>query len=505
MPALPHSEVQAPMAHGSVLARRSRRADRVPTDPQTDVRARRESEVLAAFALLDAPADTELDAVARIAAALTGAPYAQINILDAARQCSLAAHGAPAGERSRKDSICARTYTDPAVFWSPDLAADPRFHDHPAVDGRRGRARFYASASLRLDGVAIGTICVYDTTPCTGPAADGPDRLADLATVVVGLLERRRCARLAVELAASAEAARAELAVVHEELGAARAFDTALLDALPVGVVAADADGRISVRNETVRRWNGPDHDPGPTSEDAADGRTPLAVEEGLLTRLFQKGRLHDVEVTMAAAGRPARIVSCSGQQVRDTSGRRLGAVITMADVTGQRELENRLRAAALHDPLTGLPNRSLLVDRLELALATRARSGGPLAVLYCDLDRFKAVNDNWGHTAGDVVLIETAARLVAAVRPGDTVARIGGDEFVVLCPGLDVTGTADAVRARVTAALAEPLRSGPGQLHTVGISIGLAFAGAGSTAETLLTAADEAMYQVNGVRRGRA
>jgi diguanylate cyclase (GGDEF)-like protein len=189
---------------------------------------------------------------------------------------------------------------------------------------------------------------------------------------------------------------------------------------------------------------------------------------------------------------------------VRDPDGRLLGGVVTLADITAHRELEQQLRAAALHDPLTGLPNRSLLVDRLALALAAALRSDAHLAVLYCDLDRFKAVNDRWGHAAGDAVLTQTAARLTAAVRPGDTVARIGGDEFVLLCPDVDGLPAAEQLAARVTAALVQPLRTGPGTVHSVGASIGVALSAPGATPETLLTAADEAMYRVKSAGRAR-
>ncbi len=107
-------------------------------------------------------------------------------------------------------------------------------------------------------------------------------------------------------------------------------------------------------------------------------------------------------------------------------------------DITVRKRAEEALRHQALHDGLTGLPNRVLLMDRIEHALAVSARTDRRIAVLYIDLDGFKAVNDSAGHAAGDLALVHVGDQIRAVLRPGDTVARLGGDEFVVVCEDLD-------------------------------------------------------------------
>ena len=165
------------------------------------------------------------------------------------------------------------------------------------------------------------------------------------------------------------------------------------------------------------------------------------------------------------------------------------------------------LTRRALHVPLTGLPNRTLLEDRLALALAGQRRTESVLAVLFCDLDHFKVVNDSYGHDIGDDVLVTMAQRLAHAVRATDTVSRLGGDEFVVLCPDLASQKELTDVVDRIVALLAVPMDIRGLEL-TVSGSIGVSFVAGGldtpSSLADLLREADAAMYRAKAKGRNR-
>lgn len=179
----------------------------------------------------------------------------------------------------------------------------------------------------------------------------------------------------------------------------------------------------------------------------------------------------------------------------RDADGRPLRLVGVATDISARKEAEMRLAHLALHDPLTGLPNRRALAEALDRAIARAERSGLALAVLCLDLDGFKAINDRHGHPAGDAALVEVGARLRRTVRRSDVVARLGGDEFAVIAG--DLKGPTPVVRLarRIGAALAEPLALPTGRSR-VGVSIGVAFyPGDGNRPDLLLGSADRALY----------
>jgi diguanylate cyclase (GGDEF)-like protein/PAS domain S-box-containing protein len=179
------------------------------------------------------------------------------------------------------------------------------------------------------------------------------------------------------------------------------------------------------------------------------------------------------------------------------------GIVLTARDATDRIRLEEELRRQAFHDPLTGLPNRALLLDRIGQAITRTARTGHPVALVFCDLDDFKTVNDSLGHRAGDELLDAIAGRLQACVRPGDTAARLGGDEFAVLLDGVADADHALEVAHRILDRLRAPLEIGDTVVAGVA-SIGVAVATPGHGAAELLRDADTAMYESKSRGKGR-
>ncbi|HVE46320.1 MAG TPA: EAL domain-containing protein [Acidimicrobiales bacterium] len=179
------------------------------------------------------------------------------------------------------------------------------------------------------------------------------------------------------------------------------------------------------------------------------------------------------------------------------------GILVMLSDITERKAAEEALAHQAFHDKLTGLANRALFLDRLEHALARRARHGVDTAVLFLDLDRFKAVNDSLGHASGDELLVAVAQRLSSVVRPGDTVGRMGGDEFVVLCEELEDERAALNIADRVARTMGAPFVVDGNQI-SVTASIGIAFASpaAYDTPDALLREADAAMYRAKACGR---
>ena len=196
---------------------------------------------------------------------------------------------------------------------------------------------------------------------------------------------------------------------------------------------------------------------------------------------VHRSGQVLDVAVSLAA--------------VLDDDGAVIGAASISRDITESKRSEERLEYQALHDPLTNLPNRNLLRDRLQLALVRTERSSAAVGVLFIDLDNFKLVNDTAGHSVGDQVLRMISERLVHTVRPDDTVGRFGGDEFVVVCPDVHDESEAFAVSRRIAEAFMVPFQHDGGRFD-VSMSVGVVIGRSNDSVDALLRRADAAMYQ---------
>jgi diguanylate cyclase (GGDEF)-like protein/PAS domain S-box-containing protein len=189
---------------------------------------------------------------------------------------------------------------------------------------------------------------------------------------------------------------------------------------------------------------------------------------------------------------------------LKDCRGQIIGTMGIAQDITGRKEAEARIRHMALHDGLTGLPNRALLKDRLGQAIALACRNRNKVAVLMLDLDRFKNVNDSLGHFAGDRLLEAVSKRLGCCLRESDIVARLGGDEFVIGLPVVVNDEEVELVAEKVMSSLAQPFNI-EGHEVPIGVSIGIAqYPADGEDPDALLQTADVAMYEAKKRGRGR-
>ena len=280
-----------------------------------------------------------------------------------------------------------------------------------------------------------------------------------------------------------------------------------LTEAAPVGILVTDPAGQIVYRNPVARSLLGPRL----RSFGDADWLTLAAAEHRDALAAWLSGGLREQREGSVTASFVDEDGTTRWLRLRvvpqraDGADRTKGVIATVEDVTEQVEAQAQLEATqaqlrhlATHDGLTGLPNRAALTEELGRAVARHERSGEGLAVLFCDLDGFKPVNDQRGHAGGDVVLSEIAVRLGRAVSAGHFVARLGGDEFVVLCeragPG---DGEVRTLADRLHAEVAQPFALDP-DLPQIGLSIGVAHLGPGkvSSADALLLLADQAMYE---------
>ncbi|MEZ5117893.1 MAG: EAL domain-containing protein [Candidatus Nanopelagicales bacterium] len=302
-----------------------------------------------------------------------------------------------------------------------------------------------------------------------------------------------------------------ETAAAEEEQEARHRLTQAVLDASPAYTLLVTPDGTVSAVSEDSRGAAaalGMDLSPGRTLREAlADlEQLPTGTQQVLdLLADVRSGRVErgDVDIDLID---PSGAPRSFHVQVAPLAEEPYGVVLAILDITHRRALERQLAHRAQHDALTGLPNRAHLELEVGRALSRAARRGTRVAVLFCDLDRFKDINDSYGHERGDSVLREVAGRIRSACRDHDLVARFGGDEFVVVAEDVDDEAGALALGQRVLGALRDPVRIGPVDA-VLGLSVGAALSEGGSGPEAvdeLLSEADAAMYRAKDEGRNR-
>jgi len=265
----------------------------------------------------------------------------------------------------------------------------------------------------------------------------------------------------------------------------------AILDHAPASISAHDLAGNLIMSNRHHAQLRAQTDHTAQPEVPAWDHAVAIDLEQTLTHRDGSQRTYHTVHFPITDSARCTQAV---------------GAI--SVDITERKRAEQRIQNMAYHDPLTGLPNRRLLRDRLQQAFAGGARHGGRGALFFIDLDHFKALNDTLGHDHGDQLLVDVAKRLLACVRAEDTVARIGGDEFVVLALGLDDEEALAAVQAatvgeKILADISLPCQLGE-HTHSVTPSIGVSlFHGRELTLDEVIKRADMAMYQAKAAGRG--
>ncbi len=273
-----------------------------------------------------------------------------------------------------------------------------------------------------------------------------------------------------------------------------------ILTSIGDGVISTDREGRVTFMNSVAESLTGRKKDDC-LGRDLGEvlvlvgAKTGRKVPISVRKTSRKRGRLPDGQGLLLLRGEEKVPVEVGAALIRDEKDQVDGTVLVFRDITQRKLQEERLAFLAIHDSLTGLPNRVLFNDRLTLALANAARRKKEIAVLMLDLDRFKKVNDILGHSVGDRLLKSVAERLAGLLRRSDTIARFGGDEFMVLLPEISGPGAADRVARRILRAFKQPFDLTDRKIP-ITASIGIAsYPRDGADVESLTKNADIAMY----------
>ncbi len=425
----------------------------------------------------------------QLAAYICQTPIAAISLVDEHRQWFKAIAGLDAKETSRGIAFCAHTILQDSMMIVPDAQQDERFFDNPLVTAAPD-IRFYAGVPLvTTQGFHLGTLCVIDRVPRVLTAAQ-LDAVKVLADNVMAHLDLRLSHKNIRQY-------------VNDLQLAATIFESS-----SESMIITDAENRIITVNPAFTVITG-------YSLNEVVGRNPKLLSSGKQGKAFYQHLWHTLnreghwngEVWNLRKNGEMFAEWLSINVIYNPDGSTRLHVAIFSDITEKKQAGELIWRHAHYDHLTQLPNRRLLLDKLKRALADSAQQGLAGALLFIDLDNFKTINDTLGHDTGDLLLQQVAKRLSACVREGDTVARFGGDEFVVMLENLGDASTdarllAETVGKKILSALNQPFQFATGDyISTPSIGIAL-YHGKQHALETLLKQADIAMYQAKNAGR---
>lgn len=459
-----------------------------PTAPDEDARL----AALYELALLDTPEEPAFDRITRLVTKLLNVPISTVTLVDAQRQWFKSSIGVETQETSRDVAFCAYTILSSEPFIVEDASQDARFSQNPLVAAPDG-IRFYVGIPLHsLQGLALGSLCALDTKPRV-VSADELATLQDLAAIATEEVHLRE--RVVLEKK-NAEAYQQQLNELHRSMECQIERRTNELNL----VIESAYDAYISIdAHDVILDWNRAAEVMfgWPRKEALARTITELIFPTGLppsnnRAAIISTARRRDdtelpVEIRIKA-------LMIDGRERRS---------LFIHDITERQQLERLRDQQAREDVLTKLPNRRALDERLPEAMARTRRTQQPLAVLFMDLDGFKAINDIYGHAMGDELLRVITKRLVQAIRETDYVARWAGDEFVLLLEGSEPTAI-EQLADKLIQVVQEPMAAGKAALNvSVSIGVALYLPASAETANELLKRADVAMYEAK--RSGKA
>ncbi|MEI7369268.1 EAL domain-containing protein [Pectobacterium sp. 1950-15] len=420
--------------------------------------------------------DPSLSNLISLAANIFSVPIVLVSLVEAERQLFAASVGVPFCETPRDISFCAHTILKKKIMVVPDAFKDARFKSNPLVVGVP-YIRFYAGIPLITpSGHAIGTLCIIDLKPRATFTKRDEHNLQDLASLVMDKLEMRR-----LELARKASQVRFEN----------------IANTSPDTILCVNEKGMITFWNTAA------EHMLEYTDEEIIGRSINTIVPDAFVVQLNHLVADRDslmkgvtLELNVQAKSGSLVPVELSVSMWEDNDNISYGAILR--DITERRRNEERLFLLAHLDPLTGLANRTLLTSNLETAL----KNEPAVCIMMVDLDGFKDVNDSLGHSSGDNILVHVAKKIKATVRSGDVVARMGGDEFALLFPGLNDKKVAGKIAEQIIHEISQAMIIDDHQIN-ISASIGaVLYPEYGLTVQDLLTSADLALYQAKSEGR---